>query len=55
MKTPEELITDEFVERLLTEIPCIIQQPKNGFPNEHSHRASYRREMRRLILERLKG
>lgn len=55
-RTPAELITDEFLESMLVEIPRRLPALTNRTEAEkHSHRADYRRTMREMILNRLSG
>jgi hypothetical protein len=57
MKTPADLLTDEFFEYLLTEIPRRLpapsEHPGTRVANRFSHRAAYRQLMRELILAKL--
>lgn len=58
-KTDADLLTDEFFEHLLTEIPRMLPPLVETIPGDaaasFSHRAAYRRLMRELILKQLEG
>jgi len=57
MKTPGELLTDEFFERVLEDIPRMLPPPVQAHRGDasaaFSHRAAYRRLLRERILEQL--
>lgn len=54
MKTPAELLTDEFIERMLEDIPRMLPAATSHTGAEQfSRRADYRRLMRERIIERL--
>lgn len=57
MQKASELLTDEFIERMLEDIPRALpayDQAMMQGAARHSHRDSYRRMMRQMLLERLR-